>query len=54
MTNFSVGVQVQNLGVGLWVTMAGFAVAFVAGIIISTAAALSEQLPKPTAKDKSS
>ncbi|MBI3241787.1 MAG: hypothetical protein HYZ49_05780 [Chloroflexi bacterium] len=54
MTNFSVGVQVQNLGAGLWVTMAGFALAFVAGIIISTAAALSEQLPKPPAKDKGS
>ena len=53
MTNFSIGVQVQSLGVGLWVTMAGFALAFVAGIIISTAATLSEQLPEPPAKDKS-
>jgi hypothetical protein len=33
--------------------MDGFAVAFVAGIIIPTAAALSEQLPKPPEKDKS-
>jgi hypothetical protein len=45
MTNLSIGVKVQNLGIGVWLTLAGFVVSFLAGIVISTAAALSEQLP---------
>lgn len=51
-TTFGIGVRVQNLSTGLWVTMAGFGLALIAGTIISTAAALSDQLPKPPAPNK--
>ena len=44
----TLGVSVRSADTGLWVTLAGFVVAIVAGIVISTAAALSEQLPKST------
>ncbi len=52
MSSFGIGVQVQNLATGLWVTMAGFGLAFVAGLVISTAAALSDQMPKPPTPNK--
>lgn len=40
----------QSADIGLWITMGGFGLAFVAGLIISTAAALAEQLPAAPAR----
>jgi hypothetical protein len=39
-------VRVQSADIGLWITMGGFGLALVAGLVISVAASLAEQLPK--------
>jgi hypothetical protein len=40
-------VEVQSASTGLWVTLGGFSVSIIAGLVISTAASLAEQLTKP-------
>lgn len=39
-------IQLRSADIGLWLTMSGFGLAFIAGLVISTAASLAEQLPK--------
>ncbi|MBM4425282.1 MAG: hypothetical protein FJ030_18190 [Chloroflexi bacterium] len=45
-------IEVKSADIGLWLTMAGFGVAFVGAIVISTAVSLSEGLTNPSAKDE--
>jgi len=42
------GIEVQTTGSGLWVTLAGFAAAIVAGFTISVTVALAEQMIRPS------
>jgi hypothetical protein len=41
------GLQLQTAGIGLWITMSGFGLALVAGLVISIAVSLAEQIPRP-------
>ena len=43
-SSVNLGFNIANLGVGLWTTLAGFGLAFIAGLMISTSVAVADQL----------